>query len=655
MPCRVSLLVLLLAFVCLQAAWADEQAARVWTSRDGRFRTTATLLKIQQSSVILKQADGNQIEVSLDSLSPDDVQFIFKAKQSTSQTPPMGRINWGDQLESAVDLIGALDLAKATIRGNPKQGPEGLTLPRGERTIVGIPAQTPPQYQLAMTLERQAGDEALFLGLMAGGKRVALGLDGYKRFSELSRIDGSIEVSKVTRYRGQRLRPDTTHDIVVTVHHHHIHVSIDGTTFLNWHGDTDRFQVVGSDWNNVPDDGFVLIGYGAQFLISRMELREITKSQVQPRKIDSQEVVSSVALIESGSSSGSGFMAARNLVVTNHHVIADAVVADLKVHFGDSDKAYPVASVVYSDPQRDLAILLVEADVLPLSLCYDNSATTGNEVKVYGNPSVGGGIILKNAVVGGKIGANVRIAGADYLQIDAKVNPGSSGGPILSSDRQVVAVTAMKANEDAEASIREGITTFSDKYKRDDSSKLQVGIAFGIPASDVTSAIDIVLKQSPEDAANVSAQHDLLIVFERLVALVGLRYIEALAMCGQHIKHQAFVASSQGKAGGMCRMLSPGEDLKMQQAFKSGAAREIIAVLSENLDRDIQSLKNNRAISSRARSSLATLDRLLPELARFANQNHANYATFSQSMLQYEQQLERSLTAVAVEVGLKDE
>lgn len=652
---RVPLLILLLTFVGMHTASADDQAARVWTSRDGKFRTTATLLKVQQSSVLLKREDGSQVEVPLDSLSPEDVKFIFKAQQSTSQTPPIGRINWGDQLGGAVDLLADLDLAKATLRGNPKQGPDGLTLPSGERTIVGIPTQAPPQYQLAMTIERQAGDEALFLGLMAGGKRIALGLDGYKRFSELSRIDGSIEVSKVTRYRGQRLKPNTTHEILVTVHHNHVHVSIDGATFLNWHGDTNRFQVVGSDWDNVPDDGFVLIGYGAQFLISRMELREITKSQVQPRKIDSHDAIASVALIETGTSSGSGFMAARNLVVTNHHVIADAVVADLKVHFGDSDKAYSVASVVYSNPTRDLAILLVEADVLPLSICYDNSATSGNEVKVYGNPSVGGGIILKNAVAGGKIGANVRIAGADYLQIDAKVNPGSSGGPILSSDGQVVAVTAMKANEDAEASIREGITTFSDKYKRDGSSKLQVGIAFGIPASDVASAIDRVLAQSPDDAAKVSAQHDLLIVFERLVALVGLRYVEALAMCGQHIKHQAFVASTQGKAGGMCRMLSPGEDLKMQQAFKSGAAQEIIAVLSKNLDRDIQSLKNNRAISSRARSSLATLDRLIPELARFANQNHANYATFSQSMLQYEQQLERSLTAVAEEVGLKDE
>lgn len=655
MRCRVPLLVLLLMFVCFPAAWAEDQAARVWTSRDGKFRTTAKLLKIQQSSVILKQEDGNQIEVPLDSLSTDDVQFVFKAKQSAAQSTPIGRINWGDQLAGAVDLIADVDVSKDTIRGNPKHGPEGLTLPKGERTILGIPTQTPSQYQLTMTVERQEGDEALFLGLMAGGKRVALGLDGYKRFTELSRIDGSIEVSKVTRFRGQRLRPGTAHDIVVTVHHHHVHVSIDGTTLINWHGDTNRFQVVGSDWANVPDDGFVLIGYGAQFLISRMELREITQSQIEPRKIAPQDVVSSVALIESESSSGSGFMAARNLVVTNHHVIAGAVVADLKVHFGESNNAYPVSSVVYSNPERDLAILLVEADVLPLSICYDNSATTGNDVKIYGNPSVGGGIILKNAVVGGKIGADVRIAGADFIQIDAKVNPGSSGGPILSSDGQVVAVTTMKANEDAEASIREGITTFSDKYRRDDSAKLQAGIAFGIPASDVAHAIDVVLQQSPDDAAAVSAQHDLLIVFERLVALVGLRYVEALAMCGQHIKHQAFVASSQGKAGGMCRMLSPGDDLKIQQAFKSGAAREIIAVLSQNLERDIESLKTNRAVSSRVRSSLTMINRLLPELARFANQNHSNYATFSQSMLQYEQQLEKSLTAVAEELGLKDD
>ena len=143
--------------------------------------------------------------------------------------------------------------------------------------------------------------------------------------------------------------------------------------------------------------------------------------------------------------------------------------------------------------------------MLPIALAYDGSTAIGDDVKLYGNPSVGGGIVLKNAQSSGRIAAEVRIDSADYLQLDANVNPGSSGGPIVNGAGQVVAVTTMKAAEEAEALIREGLKALDESYQKRSASSLQEGIAFGIPARDVSAALDVVLRQTAAEADGVSA------------------------------------------------------------------------------------------------------------------------------------------------------
>lgn len=365
--------------------------------------------------------------------------------------------------------------------------------------------------------------------------------------------------------------------------------------------------------------------------------------------------MAAVALVEAGDSSGSGFMAARHLVVTNEHVIRGAVAADLKVHFPESKQDYRVESVVYEDADRDLAILLVRADVLPIALAYDDSAAVGDTVKVLGNPSLGGGVILKNARTSGRVAAEVRIQSADFLQLDATVNPGSSGGPILNEDGQVIAVTAMKATAEGEQLIREGMAALNESFGKRSAESLEAGIAFGIPSRDAARALDIVLQQSAADAAAVSARHDLQIVFERLVALAGLRYVQALAFSGQHIKHQAFVARSRGLAKGMVEMLPAARDMSVAKAFESGAAESVIAKLSENLSRDVEALKSNRSVSAQARKGLRLIVDLLGDLEAFAHQNHRNYVQFSQQMLRYQQVMRQTFEALDKELNEKSQ
>lgn len=135
---------------------------------------------------------------------------------------------------------------------------------------------------------------------------------------------------------------------------------------------------------------------------------------------------------------GSGFVIdPSGYVVTNNHVIDGA--DEVKVRFAD-ESDYP-AKVVGVDPQTDLALLKIEAETpLPfVELGDSDRAEVGDWVVAVGNPFGLGG-----SVTAGIISARGRNINAgpydDFLQVDASINRGNSGGPLFSTDGQVIGV-----------------------------------------------------------------------------------------------------------------------------------------------------------------------------------------------------------------------
>jgi serine protease Do len=135
---------------------------------------------------------------------------------------------------------------------------------------------------------------------------------------------------------------------------------------------------------------------------------------------------------------GSGFIInPSGYIVTNNHVIGDAG----KVEVILQDKSRYTAKIVGRDPKTDIAVLKIKADQpLPYVSFGDSSAAqVGDWVMAVGNPFGLGGTVTT-----GIISARGRDINEgpydDFLQIDAPINRGNSGGPTFNLDGQVIGI-----------------------------------------------------------------------------------------------------------------------------------------------------------------------------------------------------------------------
>ncbi len=135
---------------------------------------------------------------------------------------------------------------------------------------------------------------------------------------------------------------------------------------------------------------------------------------------------------------GSGFIISEDgYVVTNNHVIQDA--DEITVILSDDKRL--TAELVGRDPKTDLAVLKVTSDIplQPVKFGDSNLSRVGDWVVAIGNPFGLGG-----TVTAGIISARGRDINSgpydDYLQTDASINRGNSGGPMFNLDGEVIGV-----------------------------------------------------------------------------------------------------------------------------------------------------------------------------------------------------------------------
>jgi serine protease Do len=138
---------------------------------------------------------------------------------------------------------------------------------------------------------------------------------------------------------------------------------------------------------------------------------------------------------------GSGFIIdPSGYVVTNNHVVRNGT--DIKVTLQDGTTLN--AKVVGTDPVGDLAVLKVDAGhPLPsVSFGDSNKAHVGDWVISVGNPFGLGGTVTAGIVSasGRDVPSEDRSAYVDYLQVDAPINQGNSGGPTFNEDGQVIGI-----------------------------------------------------------------------------------------------------------------------------------------------------------------------------------------------------------------------
>ena len=163
------------------------------------------------------------------------------------------------------------------------------------------------------------------------------------------------------------------------------------------------------------------------------QLLSLTPSEVY------EAVYKSVVVIRTPIGQGSGFVFnTSNMILTNYHVVTTQT--DIEIEFYDRTRSQ--ATVIGSDAYADIAVLSVEStpvDVMPLSL--GNQCSIGQEVVAIGNP-----LGLTSSLSVGYISQVDRLLDLDpiiipVLQLDLTIAAGSSGGPLLDMQGNVVGIT----------------------------------------------------------------------------------------------------------------------------------------------------------------------------------------------------------------------
>jgi serine protease Do len=159
---------------------------------------------------------------------------------------------------------------------------------------------------------------------------------------------------------------------------------------------------------------------------------------------------------------GSGFIIdSTGIIVTNNHVIKGAEGILVRVN---GDKEYK-ATIIGSDPLSDIAVLQMETEdkFIPVKFGDSNKARIGDWVIAIGNPFGLGG-----TVTSGIISARNRSIGLsryeDYIQTDASINQGNSGGPLFNMDGDVIGINTAILGQSGSIGI--GFSIPSNSAKR---------------------------------------------------------------------------------------------------------------------------------------------------------------------------------------------
>jgi len=170
------------------------------------------------------------------------------------------------------------------------------------------------------------------------------------------------------------------------------------------------------------------------------------------------------------SSLGSGFIVDKEgTVITNNHVINNA--EDIVVRVGE--KEYK-AKIVGADPYMDIAVLKIDSkDIFtPVKFGDSDKARVGDWVMAIGNPFGLGGTVTAGIISARNRDINLTRYD-DFIQTDASINQGNSGGPLFNMDGDVVGINTAIIAPNQSGSI---------------------GIGFAIPSNAASSVIDQLVK-----------------------------------------------------------------------------------------------------------------------------------------------------------------
>ena len=281
---------------------------------------------------------------------------------------------------------------------------------------------------------------------------------------------------------------------------------------------------------------------------------------------------------------GSGFIIdKKGIVVTNNHVIQDAKDIIVRVN---GDKEFK-AKVIGSDPLSDIALLQLETkeEFIPVKFGDSDKARIGDWVIAIGNPFGLGG-----TVTSGIISARNRSIGLsryeDYIQTDASINSGNSGGPLFDMNGDVIGINTAILGRSGSIGIGFSIPSNSAKLVIDQLIKFGETKRgwLGVRIQDVTKEIaDVenldkprgalvasVAENSPSDKAGVKAG-DIILEFngELIQEMKQLPIIVARTEVGKKVQVKIWRNKKELIKNITLGRLETSEDFKVAEKKKS--------------------------------------------------------------------------------------
>jgi serine protease Do len=168
---------------------------------------------------------------------------------------------------------------------------------------------------------------------------------------------------------------------------------------------------------------------------SMLDSTYITKYKHTSKTRPLSEICKSVVTVQVGSAHGSGFVVFENgLILTSRHVVSGADT----VHIITYDGRILDATVVKRNNERDVAVLLAKEVHLPALAVNTEKLSIGAEVFAIGSPK---DIKLSGTVTNGIISSYRELKKVEWIQSNAVINQGSSGGPLVDSKGSVVGIS----------------------------------------------------------------------------------------------------------------------------------------------------------------------------------------------------------------------
>jgi predicted Zn finger-like uncharacterized protein len=373
-----------------------------------------------------------------------------------------------------------------------------------------------------------------------------------------------------------------------------------------------------------------------------------------------------VALIQHPLASGSGFAVGKKLVVTNAHVVEGAFPDEIKVQFGtENSTPQPIARILHFDRARDLCVMEVPSCTLPgLPVRGDYELRSGDAVTLMGNPAAltTSDILIRNAVNHGTMANVVQIEKQSFYQIEASVNHGWSGGPVIDADGKVIAVVTRGANDRAVIQIREAMKKLDEGFRgRVGMHSYNVGLTYGVPASAVAAVLKDPGLYDEQKQAEANDRCAAKTLTDRLSFLAELSFLRMSINVPEEVRKEAR-SYARGKMPASARhvaakvsqasLLSEFEAKTLRTSMESDAIATMEEIYRKRIDERVEEIQSSPTLPDGVKRDLKLLAQRVREGLKYAEHPTGTYLAYSSKVKSFAHDFKEYLKRL--EEGLKE-